>query len=212
MGLEFLDGHQHRPGLRTFRRPHDAPAFEQIHEATGPGEAHPQPDNAIAIGGDTNRATDIVAVGDGTDAGCRRGAGELGGALRLLADTVCSNFRTACECNVASDVRVTESEKQMHLFRIAQEAVNNAIRHGRRVGLDRPFLGEITDAVVEMMGGVYPELAQRREFIRSSAALVQPRIRRVRIFCTHSETRPVRSAASCLKARKNRDCRRAKAN
>lgn len=56
---------------------------------------------------------------------------ELGGALRLLADTVRSNFRTDCECDIATNIRVTNAEKQMHLFRIAQEAVNNAIRHGR---------------------------------------------------------------------------------
>jgi PAS domain S-box-containing protein len=55
---------------------------------------------------------------------------ELGGALRLLADTIRTNFRTDCVCRIAGNVRVTDSEKQMHLFRIAQEAVNNALRHG----------------------------------------------------------------------------------
>jgi len=55
---------------------------------------------------------------------------ELGGALRLLADTIRANFRTECLCRIAGDIRVTDSEKQMHLFRIAQEAVNNALRHG----------------------------------------------------------------------------------
>lgn len=56
---------------------------------------------------------------------------ELGGALQLLAETVRTNFRTACVCRIAGNVRVNDPEKQMHLFRIAQEAVNNAIRHGR---------------------------------------------------------------------------------
>jgi PAS domain S-box-containing protein len=56
---------------------------------------------------------------------------ELGGALQLLAETIRTNFRTACVCQAAGDIRVTDAEKQMHLFRIAQEAVNNALRHGR---------------------------------------------------------------------------------
>jgi len=56
---------------------------------------------------------------------------ELGGALSLLADTIRKNFRTDCVCRIAGHVRVTDPEKQMHLFRIAQEAVNNALRHGR---------------------------------------------------------------------------------
>jgi PAS domain S-box-containing protein len=55
---------------------------------------------------------------------------ELSGALRLLADTIRTNFRTDCVCRIAGNVRVTDPEKQMHLFRIAQEAVNNALRHG----------------------------------------------------------------------------------
>jgi PAS domain S-box-containing protein len=55
---------------------------------------------------------------------------ELGGALRLLADTIRTNFRTDCVCRITNNQRVADSEKQMHLFRIAQEAVNNALRHG----------------------------------------------------------------------------------
>lgn len=56
---------------------------------------------------------------------------ELGGALQLLAETIRTNFRTACVCKTTGDICVTDPEKQMHLFRIAQEAVNNALRHGK---------------------------------------------------------------------------------
>jgi PAS domain S-box-containing protein len=55
---------------------------------------------------------------------------ELAGALQLLAETIRANFRTACVCKFAGDIRVADTEMQMHLFRIAQEAVNNALRHG----------------------------------------------------------------------------------
>lgn len=55
----------------------------------------------------------------------------LAGALRLLAETVRTNFRTPCECTVDAAACVESEDKQTHLFRIAQEAVNNALRHGK---------------------------------------------------------------------------------
>ncbi len=55
----------------------------------------------------------------------------LVGALQLLAETVQNNFRTPCTAEIDSSVLVTDGEKQTHLFRIAQEAVNNALRHGK---------------------------------------------------------------------------------
>jgi len=55
----------------------------------------------------------------------------LVGALQLLAETVQTNFRTPCTTEIDSSVVVVDGEKQTHLFRIAQEAVNNALRHGK---------------------------------------------------------------------------------
>ena len=55
----------------------------------------------------------------------------LGGALTLLAETVEKNFRTRCKCIIDDSVRVDDADQQTHLFRIAQEAVNNALRHGK---------------------------------------------------------------------------------
>lgn len=55
----------------------------------------------------------------------------LGGALKLLAETVEKNFRTRCKCVIDEAVRVDDVDQQTHLFRIAQEAVNNALRHGK---------------------------------------------------------------------------------
>jgi PAS domain S-box-containing protein len=55
----------------------------------------------------------------------------LCGALQLLADTVRLNHRIECVCEVESGGWIEDPEKEMHLFRIAQEAVNNAVRHGR---------------------------------------------------------------------------------
>jgi PAS domain S-box-containing protein len=55
----------------------------------------------------------------------------LGGALNLLAETVRTNFRNPCSCDVDATIVINNDDKEAHLFRIAQEAVNNALRHGR---------------------------------------------------------------------------------
>ena len=65
----------------------------------------------------------------------------LGGALHLLAETIRSNHRTACTCAVNSDIKIEDPEKETHIYRIAQEAANNALRHGHpssiRISLQR---------------------------------------------------------------------------
>ncbi len=55
---------------------------------------------------------------------------DLSASLILLADTVRTSLRRNCVCDLDADVNITEPTQSTHLFRIAQEAVNNAIRHG----------------------------------------------------------------------------------
>ncbi len=57
-------------------------------------------------------------------------AGGLADALLHLADTVRTNFRRDCVTEIAFDMKLGDRTLSGHLFRIAQEAVNNAIRHG----------------------------------------------------------------------------------
>jgi PAS domain S-box-containing protein len=70
----------------------------------------------------------------------------LDGALNLLAETVRTNFRTPCVCELEAGVRIGSEDKEAHLFRIAQEAVNNALRHGKpghiRISLKKAANGE----------------------------------------------------------------------
>ncbi len=68
----------------------------------------------------------------------------LGGALHLLAETIRTNHRTACTCEVNPDIRIEDSEKETHVYRIAQEAANNALRHGHpsSIKLSLQLLGE----------------------------------------------------------------------
>src|SRR3990172_3885407 len=48
---------------------------------------------------------------------------------------------------------------------ILRRVLRRAVRHGRLLGLDRPFLREMAGVVIERMQGAYPELRQRRDFI-----------------------------------------------
>lgn len=61
----------------------------------------------------------------------------LDGSLQILAETVRTNHRTACDCETDSTIRLENAEKETHLYRIAQESVNNALRHGhpRKISL-----------------------------------------------------------------------------
>ncbi len=48
---------------------------------------------------------------------------------------------------------------------VLRRIVRRAIRYGRRLGLDGPFLSDTTAAVIEKMGGHYTELVERRQVI-----------------------------------------------
>ena len=55
----------------------------------------------------------------------------LEGALKLLAETIRINHRTSCEFLMDPGIAINDLEKETHVYRIAQEACNNAIRHGK---------------------------------------------------------------------------------
>lgn len=74
----------------------------------------------------------------------------LGGALQLLAETVRLNHRTPCDCELDESILVSDTEVQAHLFRIAQEAVNNALRHGEPDHV-RIRLRRVHDALCELV-------------------------------------------------------------
>jgi alanyl-tRNA synthetase len=46
---------------------------------------------------------------------------------------------------------------------------------GRRLGLDKPFIGEVAEATIEQMGHIYPEIGQRRDFILEVIGLEEAR-------------------------------------
>ena len=58
---------------------------------------------------------------------------------------------------------------------VLRRVIRRAIRYGRKVGLEDPFLAQIAEAVIERMGGAYPDLLQRREFILRVIGLEEER-------------------------------------
>ena len=49
---------------------------------------------------------------------------------------------------------------------VLRRVIRRAVRHGRLLGMEGPFLGEVVDTVVSTMSPAYPDLAERHQFIR----------------------------------------------
>ena len=60
---------------------------------------------------------------------------------------------------------------------VLRRVMRRAIRHGHRLGIEKPFLHEVALAVADLMGGEYPELRERRELIASVALAEEERFR-----------------------------------
>jgi len=48
---------------------------------------------------------------------------------------------------------------------VLRKIMRRAMRHGKKLGLSKPFLFELTDVVIARMGHAYPELKTQREFV-----------------------------------------------
>ena len=58
---------------------------------------------------------------------------------------------------------------------VLRRVIRRAIRHGRRLGLEEAFLGELAGMVIDQMGAVYPELSNHRDFILTVLGLEEER-------------------------------------
>ncbi|RXZ84485.1 alanine--tRNA ligase [Paenibacillaceae bacterium] len=48
---------------------------------------------------------------------------------------------------------------------VIRRLLRRAVRYGKTIGIDRPFLYELTATVGDIMGGYYPEVVEKQEFI-----------------------------------------------
>ncbi|HTU03456.1 MAG TPA: alanine--tRNA ligase, partial [Candidatus Sulfotelmatobacter sp.] len=58
---------------------------------------------------------------------------------------------------------------------VLRRILRRALRHGRLLGLERPFLAQVTDEVAERMQGAYPELGEAREHVARVARAEEER-------------------------------------
>jgi alanyl-tRNA synthetase len=89
-------------------------------------------------------------------------------SLRVIAD----HARTAAFL-IAEGVMPDRTGRPYVLRRV----MRRAIRHGHRLGIERPFLHEVALRVVELMGDQYPELLERRDLIASVTEAEETRFR-----------------------------------
>ena len=91
----------------------------------------------------------LAGVTYGTDA-------ERDVALKVVADHV----RTVVFA--VGDGVLPSNEGRGYVIR---RLLRRAVRYGKVLGIDRPFLHELTDIVGEIMGDYYPEVVDKKEFI-----------------------------------------------
>ncbi len=105
---------------------------------------------------DTDLFRPIIAATESL-AGRRYGAdANADVSFRVIAD-----HARAVAVMVADDVLPSNEGRGYVLRRILRRAA----RHGKMLGLERPFLTDLVAPVVEILGGAYPELRQRRSFV-----------------------------------------------
>jgi alanyl-tRNA synthetase len=159
--------------------------FMQYERKTEGGPMNPLPAPSIDTGAGLERVTAVlqgVRSNYDTDlftpliARAAEIAGKKYGAdpdddtsMRVIAD-----HARATAFLVADGILPGKNEREYTLRRIFRRAV----RHGKRLGLEEPFLFHVCEAVIETMSEVYPELRERQTLIREAALEEEKQFRR----------------------------------
>ncbi len=102
------------------------------------------------------------------DAVCRLTGHEYGENVETdYAIRVVAEHARAASFLISDGVVPSNSDRGYVLRRI----IRRAIRYGRQLGLDRPFMTEVTDAVIARFADAYPALAENDGFIRRVVGL-----------------------------------------
>ncbi len=84
------------------------------------------------------------------------GAADDDVSMRVIADHV-----RATAFLMAEGVMPEKQRREYVLRRV----MRRAIRHGHRLGIERPFLHEVAQELIDLMGSTYPELQDRKDLI-----------------------------------------------
>ena len=106
------------------------------------------------------------------DAVCRLTGHEYGENVETdYAIRVVAEHARAASFLISDGVVPSNSERGYVLRRI----IRRAIRYGRQLGLDRPFMTEVTDAVIARFADAYPALSENGDFIQRVVGLEEDR-------------------------------------
>ncbi len=127
----------------------------------------------VTQGKTNNYDTDILRtlVDRASELSGKRYGGSMGQddvSMRVIAD----HARTTAFL-IAEGVMPDRTGREYVLRRV----MRRAIRHGHRLGIEKPFLHEVALRVVDAMGDQYPELRERRDHIASVAEGEEVRFR-----------------------------------
>ncbi len=75
---------------------------------------------------------------------------------------------------LAGDGVLPGNEGRGYIFR---RILRRAVRYGKLLGLEHPFLGQAADTVIELMAPIYPELRERRDRIVEVLSMEEVRFR-----------------------------------
>lgn len=137
------------------------------------GELHPLPKPNIDTGMGLERITSILQEVDNnfetdlfmplinyceTLSGCKYDKSEKGFPFRVIAD-----HSRACTFLIADGVMPSNEGRGYVLRRILRRAV----RFGKSLGLNEPFLYKFSEKVADLMGEDYPEIREKLDYIQS---------------------------------------------
>ena len=111
--------------------------------------------------------------------------------VRRILDTVCAYAGKSYGADHKTDVsiRVITDHIRGAMFMISdgilpsnegrgyvlRRIIRRAARHGRLLGIDRAFLSDLCEVAIEQNEGAYPELAERRDYIKKVLSVEEER-------------------------------------